>query len=146
QTTLIRFLHDLGVVLNFNDEDNPYKLKDTTILNPEWVTDGVYAIINDNRLVQGRGVLTRQHLNRILPDDTYPADKKDVIVEMMRRFELCFEFPEAKGERWLVPELLLKDEPALDWRERESLNFQYHYDVLPGGLICRFIVRMHTYI
>lgn len=48
--TPIRFLHDLGVVLNFNDEGNPHKLKDTTILKSEWVTAGVYAMINDNRL------------------------------------------------------------------------------------------------
>jgi hypothetical protein len=41
----------------------------------------------------------------------------------MHTFDLCFDFPEEKGERWLIPELLLKDEPNLDWREHESLNF-----------------------
>jgi Leucine-rich repeat (LRR) protein/GTPase SAR1 family protein len=146
QTTLIRFLHDLGVVLNFNDPDNPYKLQHTTILNPEWVTDGVYKVLNDSRLTQDRGVLTRDHLNRILPSHAYPTDKKDVIVGMMHAFELCFDFPEEKGQKWLIPELLMRDEPALDWRETESLNFLYKYEVLPGGLICRFIVRMHPYI
>ena len=40
QRTLIRFLHDLGNVLNFDDPDNPYRLRDTKVLNPEWVTGG----------------------------------------------------------------------------------------------------------
>lgn len=144
QTLLIRFLHDLGVVLNFNDEADPYKLRDTTILNPEWVTAGVYRVLNDHQLTQAHGVLTREHLGRILPDDEYPPGKKDVIVGMMHTFELCFDFPEERGRRWLVPELLLKDEPDVGWNERESLNFQFQYEVLPPGLICRFVVRMHA--
>ncbi len=41
QRTLIGFLHDLGVVLNFQDDP---RLEETNILNPEWVTGGVYRI------------------------------------------------------------------------------------------------------
>ncbi len=145
QKTLIRFLHDLGVVLQFNDDTSPYRqqLQDTTILNPDWVTAGVYKLLNDNQLSNSGGVLIRDHLTRVLPKTTYPADKQDVIVGMMHTFELCFDFPEHKGEQWLVPELLPKNEPNRDWREQESLNFQYYYDVLPDGLICRFIVRIN---
>jgi internalin A len=43
QKTLIGFLHDLGLVLHYRD--HPI-LEDTNVLNPEWVTGGVYAIIN----------------------------------------------------------------------------------------------------
>jgi len=39
QRTLIGFLHDLGIVLNFRDDP---RLEDTNILNPKWVTNGVY--------------------------------------------------------------------------------------------------------
>ena len=146
QTTLIRFLHDLGVVLSFDDPDSPYRLQETTILSPEWVTDGVYAIINSNQLMQKQGVLTRDDFNGILADKEYPPARKPVIIGMMHKFELCFDFPGEEGKRWLVPELLSVKEPDLDWREHESLNFQYHYDVLPGGLMCRFIVRTHGYL
>jgi internalin A len=38
QDRLIRFLHDLGVVLNFQDPDDPYGQNDPFVLNPEWVT------------------------------------------------------------------------------------------------------------
>ncbi len=39
QKTLIGFLHDLGIVLNFQSDK---RLQDTNVLNPEWVTTGVY--------------------------------------------------------------------------------------------------------
>lgn len=145
QKLLIRFLHDLGVVLHFDDPDNPFRLEMTTVLSRDWVTRGVYAIINDNALSQDHGRLSRAHLERILPEAEYPGDKRQFIVGMMQRFELCFEYETDKG-CWLVPELLQKNAPRLDWREGESLNFRYGYDVLPAGFISRFIVRTHGYL
>ncbi|MBE9041330.1 leucine-rich repeat domain-containing protein, partial [Oscillatoriales cyanobacterium LEGE 11467] len=48
QDTLIGFLHDLGIALNFRDDP---RLKQDSVLNPEWVTNGVYSILNDNVLM-----------------------------------------------------------------------------------------------
>jgi internalin A len=70
-------------------------------------------------------------------------NKQRFIVEMMRKFELCFDFPDQPGTL-LVPELLTKNEPDVNWKSAsECLNFEYAYGVLPSGLIPRFIVRMH---
>jgi internalin A len=40
QKVLVEFLHDLGIVLNYQDDP---RLKETNVLNPEWVTSGVYS-------------------------------------------------------------------------------------------------------
>jgi small GTP-binding protein len=55
QHTLIGFLHDLGVVLHFQDDP---RLEALGILNPQWVTNGVYKILNSYALFQNKGVLT----------------------------------------------------------------------------------------
>jgi internalin A len=141
QRTLIGFLHDLGVVLNFQGDP---RLEDTNILNPEWVTNGVYKILNHPAL-QSNGVLERRQLSQILPAREYPRDKCLLIMDMMRKFELCFDFEGEKDERFLIPALLAKREPATgDWSG--ALTFQCHYNVLPSSVISRFIVRMHPYI
>ncbi|MGB2985667.1 MAG: COR domain-containing protein [Phycisphaerae bacterium] len=142
QNRLIRFLHDLGGVLNFDNPDDPYQLRDVNIFNPEWVTDGVYTIINSAEIVQAGGVLETNRLGRILDKKRYPPERHGFIVDMMRKFELCFDFPDAPGERLLIPELLNPNEPDLDWNTADALNFEYHYPVLPRGVVCRFIVRM----
>ena len=143
QNALIRFLHDLGNVLNFDDPENPYQLRDTKVLNPEWVTGGVYKIINNHALTQQDGVLEASELGGVLGDpETYPADREQFILDMMLRFELCFAFPDSEGE-FLIPELLRRNEPELNWEEKDALNFQYHYTILPEGIIPRFIVRTH---
>jgi GTPase SAR1 family protein len=84
-------------------------------------------------------------LNRILNSKEYPRDKHLFIVDMMRKFELCFDFDGFYDQKFLIPDLLSKEEPYTgEWDD--ALAFQYHYDVLPGSVISRFIVRMHPYI
>jgi internalin A len=139
QRTLIGLLHDLGIVLNFQDDP---RLEDTNILNPEWVTNGVYRILNSKELLQIGGVLEWEMLNRILDSHEYPRDKHLFIMDMMRKFKLCFAFEDVPNQRFLIPDLLPKDERYTgEWND--TLAFQYHYDVLPGSIISRFIVHMH---
>jgi len=56
-----------------------------------------------------------------------------------------FAFPEDDA-RYLIPELLVKQQPAAanDFKPEACLNFEYHYSVLPEGLLPRFIVRTNV--
>ncbi|MGD1853604.1 MAG: COR domain-containing protein [Leptolyngbyaceae cyanobacterium] len=143
QETLISFLHDLGVALSFREDP---RLRQDNILNPEWVTKGVYSILNDNALMTShKGILERSMLHRILDSKAYPADKHFFILDIMRKFELCFPLEGYEDERYLIPDLLGKEEPETGtWGE--ALPFQYHYRVLPSSVISRFIVRMNQLI
>ena len=141
QRTLRGFLHDLGIALNFQDDP---RLEDTNILNPEWVTNGVYKILNDNLLITHyRGILERDQLDRILDPQKYPRNKHLFIIDMMRKFELCFDIE--RDKKFLIPDLLPKEETDTGKWEG-SLAFQYHYNVLPSSIISRFIVRMNHLI
>lgn len=141
QRILIRLLNDLGIVLNFQDDP---RLEDTHVLNPEWVTNGVYKILNDrNLIIEDRGILTIPILKRILDKKRYPTHKHLFIIGMMRKFELCFDIEADK--QFLIPDILPKEEPYTgEWEN--TLAFEYHYPVLPGSIISRFIVRMNHYI
>ena len=60
QESFLRILYALGSVLNFDDPESPYQeLRDTNVLNPDWITDGVYRIINNKGLAFAGGVLDR---------------------------------------------------------------------------------------
>lgn len=139
---LLRQLHELGTVLNYGDPASPLRLADTNILNPVWVTKGVYGILTDDRLRDRRGVLEPAMLADVLDPARYPPDRHGFLLDMMRKFEMCFDFPDSNGQRVLVPQLLPRDEPDLDWRPDDSLSFEFHYKTLPPGLISRFLVRM----
>jgi len=139
QRTLIGFLHDLGVVLHFQDDP---RLEALGILNPQWVTNGVYKILNSHALFQNKGVLTTSMLDEILNLPEYPRGKRLFIVDMMKKFELCYDIEPDKT--FLVPDLLPKDQPDLKFNGIPA--FEYAYPVLPSSVITRFIVRMNQKI
>ncbi len=143
QKRLLRFLHDLGSVLHYDDPDQKYNVYDTRVLNPEWVTSGVYKILNDPVLLrEGTGILVKSRLARLLDQKRYPEHRYPFLIDIMRKYELCIEFPD-RPSQLLVPELLSKNEPDVGWLgSQDVLNFEYHYGVLPRGLIPRFIVRV----
>jgi small GTP-binding protein len=139
QKKLIGFLHDLGVVLYFQEDR---RLADLGILNPQWVTNGVYKILNSHTLFQNKGVLTVAMLDEILNLPEYPRGKRLFIVDMMKKFELCYDIEPDKT--FLVPDLLPKDQPELKFNGIPA--FEYAYPVLPSSVITRFIVRMNQKI
>ena len=137
QETLVEFLHDLGVSLHFKD----LALLETQVLRPKWVTQAVYQIINSPQLARGRGILPLAGLHEILtPARVYPRDKHPYLVDLMKKFELCYELDR---ERVLVPDLLEVQEPAFDFPYETALQFRLEYDFLPRAIMPRFIVRRH---
>ena len=139
QRTLIGFLHDLGIILHFQDDP---RLEALGILNPQWVTNGVYKLLNAPALFESKGVLTLGLLDEILCLPEYPRGKRLFIVDMMRKFELCYDLETDKT--FLIPDLLSKDRPEFDFDGFPA--FEYLYPVLPSSVITRFIVRMNRHI
>ena len=65
---------------------------------------------------------------------------------MMEKFELSFAIPNTNRQQFLIPELLSREEPDINWDFDNCLAFQYHYDILPSSIMSRFIVQMQKII
>ncbi|MGO9122014.1 MAG: COR domain-containing protein [Desulfomonilaceae bacterium] len=141
QELLVSYLNSLGIVLNYKDDP---RLMDMHVLNPHWVTKGIYAILNSAKLQKEKGEIHLADIPGILKGKDYPATMHRFLMDLMKKFDLCFSFP-GDDAHYLIPELLDKQEPedAAQFKPDECLNFQYHYPVLPEGLLPRFIVRTH---
>ncbi|MDF5706441.1 MAG: COR domain-containing protein, partial [Nostoc sp. S4] len=143
QEQLIDLLHRLGLVLNFRE--HPI-LKDTNVLKPNWVTEGIYALLSDENLkTKTKGIFTSDDLTRILNPEQYPTERHSYLIGLMKEFELCFAL-ESEPPQFLIPGLLPKDQPDETKLHGETLEFQYHYKVLPESIISRFIVISHEKI
>jgi len=140
--SLLGLLHDLGVVIRFPG--------DTQVLNPRWVTQGVYGLLTSAQLVKTQGQFDLKDVGKVLaslPDakDRYPSHTHRRLIDVMRHFELCFEFTDRPGH-YLIPRHLHDNELDIPWDDAGALKFQYHYETLPDSIISRFIVRMNQYI
>ncbi|MDQ3129856.1 MAG: TIR domain-containing protein [Acidobacteriota bacterium] len=152
QDTLLILLHELGVMLNFMEHE-------TEVLNPEWVTRGVYQVVTSLDVQTNKGILTPElldaeitKLNDQLHQEgkdylRYPPEKYNFIKDLMKKFELAYQIDDT--DDYFVPSLLPKDSPYVgDWNEKECLGFRYNYEngLLHETIMSRFIVRMNRYI
>jgi internalin A len=142
QDSLASHLHNLGIALNYKDDP---RLRDTHVLDPHWVTNGIYGILNSRLANERRGDIFLREADDILNASEYPRQMHRFLFDLMKKFQLCFSFPD-DDTHYLIPELLDKEEPeSVDrFPADECLNFEYRYTVLPEGLIPRFIVRSHV--
>ena len=142
RASLLELLHALGTVIRFPG--------DTHALNPRWVTQGVYGLLTSARLVKSLGQFDLKDVGEILdglPETRgrYPSHTHRRLIDVMKHFELCFEFTDRPGH-YLIPRHLHDNELDIPWDDADALKFQYHYETLPDAIISRFIVRMNQYI
>ncbi|MCW5212336.1 leucine-rich repeat domain-containing protein, partial [Desulfobulbus sp. TB] len=149
--TLLKLLHDLGTVLFF--ENLP--LTDIYVLDPHWVTVGVYKIINSEKTKDG--LLSETDLEYILNEEQIRCDEYDpakekkfsytraelgYLLQIMQEFKLCYLYSNSK-HLYILPNQLPKEpkqEPKL--QGENLLRFIMEYDFLPSSLFSRLMVRM----
>ncbi|MCB0266271.1 MAG: hypothetical protein KDH98_24230, partial [Calditrichaeota bacterium] len=154
----ITFLHDLGLVLHF-DEVKSY---DYYVLDPYWITYGVYQILTSGLAGESNGVVPMEKLEYIINDEPekseqyraanyrkirYTNQQSRFLLEILNAFKLCFKVPD--GNSFIIPDLLDTEEPkAFTQKLRESadsIRFVYEYEYLPRFVMPHLIVETHRF-
>jgi len=145
QNTLVDFLHDLGVIIHFRD----IPLLNRYVLEPQWVTNGVYKIVTSKEIAESRGVLRPYSMlpeilkQRTIEDFYYPPNQYYFFVSLMKKFELSYDLDDRTV---LLPASLEIQEPNFEFDYEGALKFIIEYDFLPPSVMPRFIVKMHRNI
>jgi internalin A len=153
QEELAAWLHDLGIALNYGRDP---RLRDTTVLRPDWLANGIYAILraNDARhekrlapeaivtLESLKGIYSAAEKLEMLFTKDYPQEKWPFVLRLMSLFQLSFPIDE-DGKRQLVPALLPVEEPsaATEPDGEGCVRLRYEFNVVPAPLIPRLLVR-----
>jgi internalin A len=160
QQEVAALMHDLGIAMNYARDE---RLRDTTVLRPDWLANGIYAVLRANLFLPGKAlapdaVLTAGKLGEIyavaaqepvkmLRAEDYPAEKWEFLLRLMNLFQLSFPITE-DGTKQLCPTLLRAeppagtDEPAGD----DAVRLRYEFAVVPAPLLPRFMVRTFSLI
>ncbi|MDR2970797.1 MAG: hypothetical protein LBU83_02535 [Bacteroidales bacterium] len=144
QNHLLEALHSLGICLWYKEIEG----FDMLVLNPDWITNGIYKVINwvHNN---SKHTIYFDDFERIFNDDEkkrYPKDQFNFILELMKKYELAYS---KEDSVITIPHLLKEDQPAKlpDFPIEESLMIKYVSEQsLPPNTVCRLIVRRHEEI
>ncbi|MCA1705380.1 MAG: 50S ribosome-binding GTPase, partial [Actinobacteria bacterium] len=125
QTALLRLLHDLGVVVAHGlARDAPAALREVTLLDPNWLTGAVYALLNEPQVLRQEGEFSAEQLPLWLDAELYPPEHHEYILDMMQSpdLALCFRLPVQGQERYLLPEALPSSQPDYTTWPTDSLR------------------------
>ncbi len=139
---LASFLHDIGAFLYFQNDSI---LKNIIILNNTWATKGVYRILDNKKIEAQKGQFSEKEAKEIWSDTPF-EDWHDELLQLMKKFELCYQVPYINTVQFVAPQLLPKQKPIYNWDESKNLHIYYDYDFLPNGIISKLIVRLYRYI
>ncbi len=147
QRVLVQWLHELGDILFFQDNDD---LNDFVILKPQWVTEHISRVLESEEVIRRNGTLTRTCMDQLWKD--LDAPMRDHFLRLMERFDLSYRTLENKDISLIVERLpfeLPDYEPIWDAKHQEpnckeiSMKFQLS-EILPG-IPTWFIARQHRF-
>lgn len=140
----LKLLNMLGTIVSFVDDP---RLADTNVINPQWIMNGVYAIINDKVIKDiNKGQFHISELSNILSAKKFPKSRHAYLLQLMEKFNLCYS-TNADKDTYYVPELFEDIEPDVEWNQDNIMRFRYNYDEYsPDTFVTKFIVSVHEQI
>ena len=144
--SLSKYLHDLGIILHFqtNTDNKKSLLFYWVILRPEWATNAVYKVTDNEQVIAKCGYFSDENLSEIWSDRQYQC-LHDELLELMENFKICYPIPGQRGH-YIAPQRLRLEAPKYDWDDTDNLIVRYKYEFMPKGIITRLIVEMHRLI
>jgi len=158
QQNALQFLHDLGLVLHFKE----VKGYDYYVLNPYWITYGVYQILTSKKVGELLGKIPYSELEYIINIEEdkervyrhkdferilYTPGQREFLIQILHQFKLCFILRDQ--ETFIIPDLLTTEEPfnitEAIRKDEQSIHFVYTYDFLPRVVMPFILVETYQY-
>jgi hypothetical protein len=137
--SLLDIFDKLGIVMHF--ERLPFLID--YVLNPRWLTYGVYTIMYSEEAKTAKGRLSEASLVSILRQANpsisdgrvlrYPADRCAIIANAMFAFRVAYRL--GTGE-FVIPALLAPEQPDHDFKSDGALAFRFDF----GGFLPRHVL------
>ncbi|GBE92899.1 COR domain-containing protein [Nostoc cycadae] len=147
QEVLARWLHELGEILYFQDNE---ELNDTVILTPQWVTQYISKVLESEEVINKFGIFTRQEMDKLWQD--LAPSMRDHFLRLMERFDLSYRTLENRDIS-LVVERLPFDPPNYEpkWQQIKAkancheISMKFKLNTIPAGIPTWFIARQHRF-
>ena len=141
---ILKDLHTLGICLWYSKEE--MENFNTLVLNPDWITNGIYRIINKS-FNEHEHILNVQKGTALLKDDkryTYSPDNVTYLFRLMKVYELAF-FKDKSTDNIFIPGILPIDMPdGLPTFDNANNRLTMSFIVekaLPPNIVTRVIVQ-----
>ncbi|MBQ9347038.1 MAG: TIR domain-containing protein, partial [Oscillibacter sp.] len=146
QYGLLGFFRDLGVAYFYESDAFDTRLESVRVLNPEWLTNGIYRLILRTREdgflphKEIKDTLRRSFARDVKERITYTPEETEFILHVMRFFQISHDM--GNGVE-MIPMKMPKTPPdTVDaFHKENALHLRWEGDYLPNNLIHRLMIR-----
>ena len=150
QYQLLNYFKDLGVAYFYDpsaeSDDIDTRLESIRVLNPAWLTNGIYRLIlrtEENGFLPIKTIqktLRAPYPGDILRDKTYYKAETEFILHVMRKFEISHYIG---GGVEMIPLKMPKTPPPTvdNFSKANALHLRWEGAYLPNNLIHRLLIR-----
>lgn len=154
RTWLLEWFNDLGVCFSYHQEkdgnNQPTELESYKVLNPKWLTNAIYIIINHGRDYAESGKLHRNNIRDLLKNPNlgvlkgvvYEQHEQEYVLEVMRKFRLSYRVSDTHE---FIPALCDANTPKnlhpTDYPQHVA--YQLKYTFLPDSVIHQLMIRCY---
>ena len=156
---LLSYFNTLGVCFSYHRDAEKKELADYRLLKPVWLTNAIYAVIEEGMVYAEAGRISdsaiRQMLcnqapelvrgkryRRTVPEIVYQPEECPYITDVAILHNLCYR---ADREHLFFPALCSTDSPAEALEEpgegQRSVEYRLKYTYLPDNVIHRLMIR-----
>ena len=155
RTWLLEWFNDLGVCFSYHQEKagsaQPTELEEYKVLNPRWLTNAIYILINHGRYYAENGKLHRNNIRDllqnsalgVLKDVTYSENEQKYVLDVMRKFRLSYHVSETHE---FIPALCDPNTPKnlhpMDFQKH--VTYQMQYTFLPDSVIHQLMIYCYS--
>jgi len=140
QEVILQYLNDLGILVYFDD----FILSKKQILNPRWITEGIYKIITGEKVIKSKGIIPIKDVFNFFEDDpNYTSEDIEYIILLMQKFELCYS---KEDNNVIIPSLLPVVRSTSFKDQDESNRVVFNFNFLPRTIFQRVMVRLYDEI
>jgi len=141
--SLLSWLNKIGT-LQYKDSHNTKAIQ---VLNPEWLSEGIYGIMNHTITETLKGVISVADLPKILYNDgtsrfTYNESQYDYLIAMMQHYKVAYYHK--TEQKLFIPTVFDTDLISSIKRseyKQNAIHFFYKYDYeVPSFIMHQFIV------
>ena len=148
QRSLLDWFRNLGVAYSYRQKEQDLRLESLRVLEPVWLTNGIYRLILRTEKEGKNGVLSHEHIREILAspfkgdareDVVYSPDETDFILHVMRMFKISHKAKEG----WELIPMLMQEEtpPTAKASKKGALRLRWEGAFLPNNLIHRLMIQ-----
>ena len=149
QRSMLEWFRDLGVAYFYEREAWDRSLESLRVLDPVWLTNGIYRLILRTEKKVKNGILSHDDIRETLAtpykgdaeeDLVYNAEETEFVLHVMRMFQISHEMEDGLE---LIPMLMQVDKPRSATRipRADALHLRWKGTFLPNNLIHRLTIQ-----